>query len=122
VYPHIGDFTNLAGYPPLKPNIIFCDYLLDHNLSLRMDYQFKEDRKMVPRLKISSISPKEIFPVPTLYLSPLCPRTSKRLSMGEEVGTMQSSKGSKQKNFEKKNFEKEKEKNEYKEKEEEKYI
>jgi hypothetical protein len=61
VYPHIGDFTNLAGYPPLKPNIIFCDYLLDHNLSLRMDCQFKEDRKMVPILKISSISPKEKY-------------------------------------------------------------
>jgi hypothetical protein len=61
VYPHIGDLTNLAGYPPLKPNIIFCDYLLDHNLSLRMDHQFKEDSKMVPRLKISSISPKEKY-------------------------------------------------------------
>jgi hypothetical protein len=59
VYPHIGDITNLARYPPLKPNIIFCDYLLDHNLSLRIDRQFKEDRKMVPTLKISSISPKE---------------------------------------------------------------
>jgi hypothetical protein len=23
VYPHTGDLTNLAGYPPLKPNIIF---------------------------------------------------------------------------------------------------
>jgi hypothetical protein len=69
-------------------NIIFCVYILDHNLSLRMDHQFKEDHKMVPRLKISSISPKEIFPIPTLSLSPLCPRTSKRLSMGEEVGTM----------------------------------
>jgi hypothetical protein len=45
---------------------------------------------MVPRLKISSISPKEkIFLVPTLSLSPLCSRTSKRLSKGEEVGTMQ---------------------------------
>jgi hypothetical protein len=45
---------------------------------------------MVPRLKISSISPKEkYFLVPTLSLSPLCPRTSKCLSMGEEVGTMQ---------------------------------
>jgi hypothetical protein len=61
VYPHIGDLTNLAGYPPLKPNIIFCDYLLDHNLSLRKDHQFKEDRKMVPKLKISSISPKEKY-------------------------------------------------------------
>jgi hypothetical protein len=61
VYPHIGDITNLAGYPPLKPNIIFCVYLLDHNLSLSMDHQFKEDRKMVPTLKISSISPKEKY-------------------------------------------------------------
>jgi hypothetical protein len=65
VYPHIGDLTNLAGYPPLKPNIIFCDYLLDHNLSLRMDHQFKEDCKMVPTFKISSISPKEKY---SLYL------------------------------------------------------
>jgi hypothetical protein len=71
-------------------NIICCVYLLDHNLSLSMDRQIKEDRKMVPTLKISCISPKEkIFLVPTLSLSPLCPRTSKRLSMGEEVGTMQ---------------------------------
>jgi hypothetical protein len=52
VYPHIGDFTNLARYPPLKPKIIFCVSLLDHNLSLSMDHQFKEDHKMVPRLKI----------------------------------------------------------------------
>jgi hypothetical protein len=76
VHPHIGDLTNLAGYPPLTPNIIFCDYLLDHNLSLRMDHQFKEDCKTVPTLKNSSISPKgKVFPVPTLSLSPLCPRT-----------------------------------------------
>jgi hypothetical protein len=61
VYPHIGNLTNFAGYPPLKPKIIFCDYLLDHNLSLSMDHQFKEDRKMVPWLKISSISPKEKY-------------------------------------------------------------
>jgi hypothetical protein len=31
-----------------------------------MDRQFKEDRKMVPRLKISSISPKEN--ISTTYL------------------------------------------------------
>jgi hypothetical protein len=69
VYPHIGDLTNLAGYPPLKPNIIFCDYLLDHNLSLRIDHQFKEDRKTAPTLKISSISPKEkyFWYLPYLY-------------------------------------------------------
>jgi hypothetical protein len=59
VHPHIGDFTNLAGYPPLKPNIIFCDYLLDHNLLLRMDHQLKEDCKTVPTLKNSSISPRK---------------------------------------------------------------
>jgi hypothetical protein len=89
VYPHIGDLTNLTRYPPLKPNIIFCDYLLDHNLSLRMDHQFKEDCKSVLTSKISSISPKEkVFPVPTLSLSPLSSRTSKHLAMGEEVGTM----------------------------------
>jgi hypothetical protein len=35
------------------------------------------------------LSKGKIFLVPTLSLSPLCPRTSKRLSMGEEVGTMQ---------------------------------
>jgi hypothetical protein len=34
------------------------------------------------------LSKGEIFLVPTLSLSPLCPRTSKCLSMGEEVGTM----------------------------------
>jgi hypothetical protein len=64
VYPHIEDFTNLAGYPPLKPlsmEDIFCVYLLDHNLSLSMDHQFKKDCKMVPRLKISSISSKEKY-------------------------------------------------------------
>jgi hypothetical protein len=35
------------------------------------------------------LSKGKIFLVPTLSLSPLFPRTSKRLSMGEEVGTMQ---------------------------------
>jgi hypothetical protein len=67
VYPHIGDLTNLAGYPPLKPNIIFCDYLLDHNLLLRMDHQFKEDYKTVLTVKISSISPKYFRYLPYLY-------------------------------------------------------
>jgi hypothetical protein len=35
------------------------------------------------------LSKGKFFLVPTLSLSPLCPRTSKCLSMGEEVGTMQ---------------------------------
>jgi hypothetical protein len=69
MFPHIGDLTNLAGYPPLKPKIIFCVYLVDHNLSLSTDHQFKEDREMVPILKISSISPKEkyFWYLPYLY-------------------------------------------------------
>jgi hypothetical protein len=68
VYPRIRDLTNLTGYPPLKPNIIFCVYLLDDNLLLRMDHQFKEDRKTVPTLKNSSISPrKNIFGTYLIY-------------------------------------------------------
>jgi hypothetical protein len=56
------------------------------------------------------LSKGKIFLVPSLSLSPLCPRTSKRLSMGEEVGTMQFRvQGEQIKNDEKK-------KNEYKEK------
>jgi hypothetical protein len=35
------------------------------------------------------LSKGKIFLVPTLSVSPLCPKTSKRLSMGEKVGTMQ---------------------------------
>jgi hypothetical protein len=82
VYPHTGDLTNLAGYPPLKPNIIFCDYLLDHNLSMSMDHQFKEDHKIED---FKYISKGKVFPVPTLSLSPLCPRMSKHL-VGAECG------------------------------------
>jgi hypothetical protein len=84
VYPHIGDITNLAGYPPLKPNIMFCDYILDHNLSLIMDHQFQgrlQDGAKIEDFKY--LSNGKLFPVPTLSLSPLCPRTRKHLSMGE---------------------------------------
>jgi hypothetical protein len=35
------------------------------------------------------LSKAKVFPVPTLSLSPPCPRMSKRLSMVEEVGTIQ---------------------------------
>jgi hypothetical protein len=63
------------------------------------------------------LSKGKIFLVPTLSLSPLCPRTRKHLSMGEEVGTMQFrvQVEQKKKNNEKKKKGK-KEKNEYKEK------
>jgi hypothetical protein len=68
VYPHIGDFMNLAGYPPLKPNIIFCDYLLDHKLSLRMDHQFKEDQWCQDwRFEVSFWRKKYFWHLPYLY-------------------------------------------------------
>jgi hypothetical protein len=85
VYPHIGDLTNLTGYPPLKPNIIFCDYLLDQNLSLSMDHQFKEDCKTVPRLKISSISPEEKY---SRYLPYLCYLFAILEFKGEQIKNM----------------------------------
>jgi hypothetical protein len=60
---------------------------------------------------ILSISPKEkIFLVPTLSLSPLCPRTRKHVSMGEEVGTMQFRVQGEQKNIIMKKRKKEKKK------------
>jgi hypothetical protein len=66
------------------------------------------------------LSKGKIFLVPTLSLSPLCPRTSKCLSMGEEVGTMQFGVQGEQI----KNIIMKKEKNEYKEKkrDKEKYV
>jgi hypothetical protein len=54
-----------------------------------MDRQFMEDRKMVPRLKISSISPKENISSTYLISITSLPEDEQRLSMGEEVGTMQ---------------------------------
>jgi hypothetical protein len=62
MYPHIGYFTNLDGHPPLKPKIsyfLFTSSTTTYHVS--MDRQFKEDRKIVPWLKISSISPKEKY-------------------------------------------------------------
>jgi hypothetical protein len=99
VHPHIGDLTNLAGYPPLKPNIIFCDYLLDHNLSLRMDHQFKEDRKTVPILKNSRISPrKNISGTYLVYrLSARGRATSKHGGGGRYFAIVRVQKGSKKK-------------------------
>jgi hypothetical protein len=88
VYPHIEDLTNLAGYPPLKPNIIFRDHLLDHNLSLRMDHQFREDCKTVPIKDLKYLSKGKVFPVPTLFITSLS-EDEQLLSMGEEVGIMQ---------------------------------
>jgi hypothetical protein len=44
----------------LKTKYHLFYYLLDHNLLLRMDHQFKEDRKTVPTLKNSSILQRKI--------------------------------------------------------------
>jgi hypothetical protein len=105
VYPHIRDLTNLTEYPSLKPNIIFCVYLLDHNLSLIMDHQFKEDSKTMPLLKISSISPKEMYFWYLPYLYHLFARGRATFKHGGEVGTMQfwSSRGANKKLMRKKN-------------------
>jgi hypothetical protein len=54
-----------------------------------MDHQFKEDSKMVPRLKISSISPKESISGTYFISINSLPEDEQRLSMGEEAGTMQ---------------------------------
>jgi hypothetical protein len=70
-------------------NIILCVYLLDHNLSYEYGSSIQgrsQDGAKVEDFKY--LSKGKIFLVPTLSLSPICPRTSKRLSMGEEVGTM----------------------------------
>jgi hypothetical protein len=53
-----------------------------------MDHQFKEDRKTVPTLKNSSISPRKNISG-TYLIYRLFARDEQRLSMGEEVGTMQ---------------------------------
>jgi hypothetical protein len=53
-----------------------------------MDHQFKEDRKTVPTLKNSSISPRKNISGTTLFTASLL-EDKQRLSMGEEVGTMQ---------------------------------
>jgi hypothetical protein len=54
-----------------------------------MDHQFKEDQDGAKIEDFKYLSNGKIFLVPTLSLSPLCPRMRKRLRMEEEVGTMQ---------------------------------
>jgi hypothetical protein len=53
-----------------------------------MDYQFKEYRKTVPTLKISSISPRKNISGTYLIFTSLL-EDEQRLGMGEEVGTVQ---------------------------------
>jgi hypothetical protein len=65
-------------------NIIFCVYLLDHNLSY--EYRSSIRGRLQDGAKVEDfkyLSKGKIFLVPTLSLSPLCPRTNKRLIMGE---------------------------------------
>jgi hypothetical protein len=70
--------NHLLCFPPWPQHII--EYALSiHGRS--QDGAKIEDFKYLSKGKI--------FLVPTLSLSPICPRTSKCLSMGEEVGTMQ---------------------------------
>jgi hypothetical protein len=88
VYPHIGDLTNLAGYPPSNQISSFVITSLtttyvENGSSIQGRSQ---DGANIEEFKYLS---KEKYFRYLPYSSPLCSRTSKRLSMGEEVGTMQ---------------------------------
>jgi hypothetical protein len=116
VYPHIGDFTNLAGFPPLKPNIIFCVYILDHNLSLSMDHQFKEDRwcqdwRIQVSLQRKSISGTYLIFITSL---PADEQTSKHGGGGRYTAILEF-KGEQIKKWEREKNEKEKERKRNKE-------
>jgi hypothetical protein len=78
---HIGSFANLAGYPPFKPTSSFVLTSLTY-LSLEYGDNMSQEGASKGRFKFP-------HPVPTLTPLPLCSGTSKHLSMGEEVGTMQ---------------------------------
>jgi hypothetical protein len=68
VYPHIGDLTNLARYPPLKPNIIFCDYLLDHKPIGEDGPSIQGRLQDGARIEdFKYLSKGKVFPVPTLF-------------------------------------------------------
>jgi hypothetical protein len=81
---HIGSFANLARYPPFKPTSSFVLTSLT-NLSLEYGDDTSQEGTSKGRFK----SPLIKHPVSTLTPLPLCSGTSKRLSTGEEVGTMQ---------------------------------
>jgi hypothetical protein len=90
MYPYIGDFTNLAGYPPLKQTIsafVFTSLTTTYHEYGSSIQGRSQDGAKVEDLKY--LSRGKIFLVPTLSLSPICPRKSKCLSMEKEVGTMQ---------------------------------
>jgi hypothetical protein len=82
---HIGSFANLARYPPFKPTSSFVLTSLTYLLLEYGDDTSQEGAS------------KGIFKFPLIktsgtYLNTTSfffSRTSKRLSMGEEVGTMQ---------------------------------
>jgi hypothetical protein len=82
--------VNLAGYPSLKPKYHLLwlppwpQPIVENGSSIQGRSQ---DGANIEDFKY--LSKGKVFLVPTLSLSPLCPRTSKRLRMGEEVGTMQ---------------------------------
>jgi hypothetical protein len=76
--------TNLARYPPFKPTSSFVLTSLTY-LSLEYGDDTSQEGVSKGRFKFPLIKTS----VPTLTPLPLCSRMSKRLSMGEEVGTMQ---------------------------------
>jgi hypothetical protein len=100
---HIGSFANLAGYPPFKPTSSFVLTSLTY-LPITWVWRWHVTRRCFKgkiqcrgalphgfrfkkREDSSYLSSRHL--VPTLTPLPLCSETSKRLSMGEEVLTMQ---------------------------------
>jgi hypothetical protein len=81
---HIGSFAKLAGYPPFKPT---SSFVLTSLTYLSLDYGDNMSQEGASKGRSSSLLSRHS--VPTLTPLSLCSGTSKRLNMGEEVGTMQ---------------------------------
>jgi hypothetical protein len=113
VYPHIGDLTNLAGYPPLNQ----ISYFVITSLTTTYHWEWIINSRKIARRcqywRIQESLQGKIFLVPTLFIASLL-EDEQRLSMGEEVGTLQLlefKRGAKKKFYEKNNeWEKERKK------------
>jgi hypothetical protein len=82
---HIGSFANLTGYTPFKPT---SSFVLTPWPTYHLSMETTRHKKVIQREDSSSLS-SSIQYLHTLAPLPLCSGTSKRLGMGEEVGTMQ---------------------------------
>jgi hypothetical protein len=81
---NIGSFANLIGYPPFKPTSSFVLTSLTY-LSLEYGDDMSQEGASKGRFKVPFIKTSDTYLNTTSSLL----GTSKRLSMGEDVGTMQ---------------------------------